>query len=292
MVTIKIGFIGAGKVGFSLGKYLKKNNIEVIGYYSKNQHSANEAATFTETQYYSNLEKIIENSDMVFITTPDSEIQNIWNNIKKFHIKDKLICHCSGSISSEIFSNIEKYGAYGYSIHPMFAVSSKYNSYKDFSQAFITIEGHEMYKEELKTLFKSCGNDVTIISKENKVLYHAACVTVSNLVLGLINTGVQYLEECGFSEDMAIKALFPLIEFNLKNIKLDGITESLTGPVERADLITIKKHCKVLGSSDERLYKLLSEKVLEIAKTKNNDRNYKYIEEYLGGYDEKHSCNV
>ena len=28
METIKFGFIGAGKVGFSLGKYLKENNIK------------------------------------------------------------------------------------------------------------------------------------------------------------------------------------------------------------------------------------------------------------------------
>ena len=27
--------------------------------------------------------------------------------------------------------------------HPMFAISDKYNSYKNLSQAFITIEGHE-----------------------------------------------------------------------------------------------------------------------------------------------------
>ena len=32
---MKVGFIGAGKVGFSLGKYLADNNQKVIGYYSE-----------------------------------------------------------------------------------------------------------------------------------------------------------------------------------------------------------------------------------------------------------------
>ena len=38
------------------------------------------------------------------------------------------------SISSTIFSNIENYGAYAYSIHPMLAISSKYNSLKIFKK--------------------------------------------------------------------------------------------------------------------------------------------------------------
>ena len=31
MIIIKFGFIGAGKVGFSLGKYLKENNVWIYG---------------------------------------------------------------------------------------------------------------------------------------------------------------------------------------------------------------------------------------------------------------------
>ena len=106
MIIIKFGFIGAGKVGFSLGKYLKENSIDISGYYSKSQHSSKEAAIFTNTRQYNNLEDLIKNSDAIFITTPDNQIADVWNEVKKLPIKEKLICHCSGSISSEVFSNI------------------------------------------------------------------------------------------------------------------------------------------------------------------------------------------
>lgn len=282
MIIIKFGFIGAGKVGFSLGKYLKENNINISGYYSKSQHSAKEAAIFTNTQQYNNLEDLIKNSDAIFITTPDNQIADVWNEIKKLPIKEKLICHCSGSISSEVFSNINNHGAYGYSIHPMFAISDKYNSYKDLSKAFITIEGHKKYIEYFKVLFSSFDNSVAIINKDNKTLYHAAAVTVSNLVLGLINNGINYLEQCGFTKETAINALYPLIEFNIKNIKENGIINSLTGPIERGDLSTVINHLNVLNEEDKDLYKLLSKNVLKIAKIKNSDRDYKNLEEYLG----------
>lgn len=282
MIIIKFGFIGAGKVGFSLGKYLKENNINISGYYSKSQHSAKEAATFTNTQQYINLEDLIKNSDAIFITTPDNQITDVWNEIKKLPIKEKLICHCSGSISSEVFSNINNHGAYGYSIHPMFAISDKYNSYKNLSKSFITIEGHKKYTEYFKVLFSSFGNSVAIINKDNKMLYHVAAVTVSNLVLGLINNGINYLEQCGFTKEMAINALYPLIEFNLKNIKENGIINSITGPIERGDLSIVINHLNVLNEEDKELYKLLSKNILKIAKIKNSDRDYKNLEEYLG----------
>ncbi|BDP58751.1 hypothetical protein EfmJHP36_32300 (plasmid) [Enterococcus faecium] len=88
----------------------------------------------------------------------------------------------------------------------------------------------------------------------------------SNLVLGLINTSVTYLIQCGFTEKMAIEALYPLIEFNIRNIKEKGIIESLTGPVERCDISTIKGHCEVLSDEDRALYMLLSKKYIEEVK--------------------------
>ena len=50
---MKIGFVGAGKVGVSFGKYFKLHKKNVIGYYSKNPDSAREAAKFTDTDYFS-----------------------------------------------------------------------------------------------------------------------------------------------------------------------------------------------------------------------------------------------
>ncbi|EMW5969275.1 TPA: DUF2520 domain-containing protein, partial [Enterococcus faecium] len=81
---------------------------------------------------------------------------------------------------------------------------------------------------------------------------------------------------------MAIEALYPLIEFNIRNIKEKGIIESLTGPVERCDISTIKGHCEVLSDEDRALYMLLSKNVLEIAMLKNINRDYSELEKYLG----------
>lgn len=279
---MNVGFIGAGKVGCSFGKYFQEHKIQVTGFYSKSEDSSLAASNFTSSKQYLNLRELVDENDTIFITTPDGQIQEVWQEIKNYQIKNKLICHCSGAISSDIFSNIQDYGAYGYSVHPMFSISDKYNSYKKLKKSFITIEGDEKYAKFLCDFFKKLGSSTVIVSKENKFLYHAASVVSSNLVLGLINTSVTYLIQCGFTEKMAIEALYPLIEFNIRNIKEKGIIESLTGPVERCDISTIKGHCEVLSDEDRALYMLLSKNVLEIAMLKNINRDYSELEKYLG----------
>lgn len=282
MIVIKFGFVGAGKVGFSLGKYFKENGILITGYYSKNHNSAKEAAEFTGTKAFLNLQQLVQESNVIFITTPDGEIEGVWNELKELSINNKLICHCSGLLSSEIFSDISKFGAYPYSIHPMFAMSDKYNSFKNFRKAFITIEGHEKYINKFTELFKSLGNSVKIIDKENKSLYHLASVISSNLVLGLINNGVDYLKHCGFSEELAIDALYPLISNNIENIKVSGTVKSLTGPLERGDLSTMQTHMLSLSEEDKILYRALNNNLLKVAKKKNPNKDYREIEEFLG----------
>ena len=63
VIDMRAGFIGAGKVGFSLGKYLKENGVEITGYFSKSPESAKSAADFTNTKLYKSIEDILSDSD-------------------------------------------------------------------------------------------------------------------------------------------------------------------------------------------------------------------------------------
>ncbi|MDY6227153.1 MULTISPECIES: Rossmann-like and DUF2520 domain-containing protein [unclassified Clostridium] len=286
---MKIGFIGAGKVGFSMGKYLKDKGINVTGYYSRNENSSLEASLFTNTNQYKELKNLVEESDTIVISTPDDKILEVWNKIKNLSIKNKFICHLSGSLSSNIFSNISHYGAYGYSIHPIFPISDKYNSYKSLKNAFITIEGDRKYINEVKLFIESLGNKTKVLEKSDKTLYHLASVISSNLIIGLINISLNYLKEYGFTEKEAINALYPLIKENIEGINNKGVINSLTGPVERGDFNTINRHLLNIKEEDKDIYISLSNKILSLALEKNKDRDYGKIREILGGIYEEHS---
>ena len=278
---MKFGFIGAGKVGFSLGKYLADNNQTVVGYYSEFEKDAIEAAEFTGSKIYTDLESLVKDSEVLFLTVPDGLIETVWNQVKETDISGKIICHTSGALSSEVFSDISERGGFGFSIHPLFAVSDKYHSYKELSGSYFTIEGSKEKIEDMKTLFESFGNTVCIISKEDKVKYHGAAAIASNLVVGLIGLSEQLLVECGFDKEAAHNALAPIIKGNVEHILKDGCEKALTGPIERNDIETVKKHLAVLEGDSHAAYQAASRQVLEIAKKKNKDRDYSKIEEVL-----------
>lgn len=278
---MNIGFIGAGKVGFSLGKYFSTKNKIVEGYYSRNYQSSIEAAKFTNSKAYRNLEELVMKSNIIFITTPDDYIADIWEEIKNFQIEGKIICHTSGSLSSKIFSGINKLGAFSYSVHPMFPFSDKYETYKKLNNIHFTIEGHDKHLSHMKQFLESLGNKTLSIDSDKKSLYHLGNVTVSNLVIALIDSGSKYLEKCGIDKHTALEAMYPLIKSNIENIGERGITSSLTGPIERGDKKTIEKHMEVIPSENKKLYKSLSLQLLEIAKIKNKNRNYSKLQEYL-----------
>lgn len=276
---MKIGFIGAGKVGFSLGKYFAEHDVHVSGYYSRNLDSSKEAAIFTKSNYYINLEDIVKESDILFLTVTDSSVPQVYSEILKYDIRGKIIAHCSGAMTSEVFSGISQKGAYGCSIHPICAVNSKETGYQDLSQAYFTIEGEEQGK--LAALLKRCGNRTEFLSAEYKIAYHCAAVYASNLVIALYEQASTMLKNCGLSQEFSQKAFLPLFEQNCKNIVKKGTKASLTGPVERGDEETLRKHLSILSPKEKVVYKELSKGLLSLAESKNQERNYDGLQNLL-----------
>ena len=181
---MKIGFIGAGKVGFSLGKVFSEGGLQVIGYYSRHKESAEAAAKFTESKCYDDPGRLVADCDAVFLTVPDGVITEIFEKLKDYDLKGRQICHCSGSMTAQkAFPGIGQTGAEGYSIHPLFPVSDRFASYRELKDAFFCIEGCEAHLNEWKERLEALGPQVQIIPSGRKVLYHAACAIACNLPL-------------------------------------------------------------------------------------------------------------
>lgn len=276
-----VGFIGAGKVGVSLGRYFCEKGVSVSGYFSKTEQSALLAAEFTQSKSFCSLGELVNDSDIIFVTTQDSVIAQVWGQLKYTDICNKIICHCSGLLSSDVFAGRGAFSCCGYSVHPLLAVNDKFSSYKELENAPFIIEGDAQKKTEIYSLFNKCGNKVLTVSPENKPRYHAAAVIAGNLTIGLAQVAAEELNRCGISDKEAVEILVPFMLSNIMHIGTKGFEKSLTGPVERGDLMTVKEHLSVLSDDNCEIYKKLSLKILETAKKKNPEREYCDMEEVL-----------
>lgn len=281
---MKLGFIGAGKAGNSVARYLNSSQTPVSGFYSKTYEHAKDAADNTKSAAFLYLSDVVSESDIIFITTPDGIIEDTWNLIKEsatagsIDLREKIFCHCSGSISAEVFRDIDSLGASGCAVHPMQAISSKQT---DLSETFFTIDGTEPARSVVKELLECHGNKVGIIDSGSKKKYHMAASVASNLVVGLIQMSIDSLKECGFSQDTALEMLTPLTLGNVRNICEKGTTAALTGPVERSDCKTVSAHLQELAGEQKEIYRLLSGQLIKIAQEKNPTRDYSNLTEIL-----------
>lgn len=251
----------------NLGRYFTHKGILVSGFYGKSPCTTQEASELTTSKYYNNIQYLIHDSDIVFITTPDNLISTIDEQLAQFDLTNKSVCHTSGSLPSTLLSHSKQSGAFVYSIHPIFAFSNKSVSLTALEAVNFSLEGNDLCDTQVipvLALMKQLGNPYFIRSIEDAAAYHLANVFVSNLTLSLLDIGISYLTGMGLDENQAISALFPLIEGNLQSIAQKGFAQSLTGPVARGDSITVEKHLSVLKEKDEELYKLLSLHLLDI----------------------------
>ncbi len=281
---MKIGFIGAGRVGCSIGKYLQQSGICIAGFYDPQTEAADSAAAFTGSKSYPILEDLIFHSDLLFITTPDSMIVPVWEEIRQLSLAEKVICHCSGALPSDAFAGITETGASGCSFHPMLPFSSRFDSFGQLKHACFTIEGQDPAVEAVTNLFARLGNTVCRIPGEHKPKYHTAASILSNQVIAVLDTGYRLLEQCGFTREEARNAAAGLIRQNIENVIQQDCISALTGPVERNDLPTVQKHLNCLSTEDRQMYQMLGLKLVQLAEKKNPGQDYQAMRALLNNF--------
>ena len=282
---MNVGFIGAGKVGFSLGKWFAHNGVTVTGYWSRRRESAGEAALFTGTQAFDSAEALVRASDVIFLTVPDGTIPTVFETLRGFELKEKQLCHCSGALTArEAFPGAESLCAGLYSIHPLFPISSKDAAWRELPGAFFCLEGHGPHLSLWEQTLTALGARTFRLPSANKAAYHCACAVASNLVCALAKVSVELLADCGLTETDAMEALSPLMRANLEHILQEGPTRALTGPAERGDVQTVARHLACLTTAESRrLYEAACLVLTGMAEEKHPETNYQPIRALIGG---------
>jgi len=248
---MKIGFIGAGKVGTSLGNYFSQKGLSLSGYYSKSISSSQRSAKLTGSSFFEDLDSLLKGSEIVFITTGDDAIDDVVNTLRKSpHLnKNHILVHTSGALSSDIFEPMEKLRCGVCSLHPIMTFSEVTTPVKDLEVTKFTLEGNTNGKDEIGKILKTTNNEFFIIDKESKILYHAAACVLSNYMVTLIDTGFEMLKKAGIEQEKISPAFLPLITVTLNNVKKSGTINALTGPLARGDENTISKHLDAIEST-------------------------------------------
>lgn len=245
----KLLIIGYGKLGSHLYFGLKHS-----GKY-KNV-SAFKKRIITRNEYI----KLINEANVIFICVQDSKVPAAVKELSKIAIslKNKYIFHTSGALTSDILSPLKNNGAFLASFHPVQTFESKAKKYSGrFVNIYTAIEGDKTAVKKGTALSNHLKSNPFIIKKENKVYHHICCVMASNFLTVLNNkiekTGAKKIQINGFKKHTFLGIYMPLVQQTLKNISTSGAKSSLTGPIERNDLGTVKSHLEALKKTNKEL---------------------------------------
>ena len=91
------------------------------------------------------------------------------------------------------------------------------------------------------------------ICKEKKSSYHAAGVFASNYLVTLSQQALLCLEEAGVDKEIGMHVVTNIMKGTIANLERTlSPKASLTGPIQRGDVSTIKKHLDSFQSVEQK----------------------------------------
>ena len=248
-----ISIISTGKLGSNLALALQNSKYIIKSVHSRNKLQRDWLLKNLDPKIIitDNINKAVENSKYIFLTTTDSSLKKVSQKINWKN--DQVAIHFSGALPLSILDHVKKNNAKTGTIHPLQTFPSKSN-YKNLYNIPYAIESDD---EEVFTwiinLINFFNGKAINISSNSRELYHAAAVYSCALLSGLIATAAEMLKSLNLERDEAVEVLLPLIKTTLEAISSTGIPKSITGPYIRGDVNTIKSHISALEQYNPKI---------------------------------------
>lgn len=280
-MKLKLSVIGCGRLGKTLAFLLAKTKLvciqEVV---NSNRANAEEAVAFIGQGRACDSIKQLKPADVYLIATPDDSIEPMSQQLAKqtLPFKASVVFHCSGLLSSECLNSLAQRGCYTASIHPLFSFSNPLIDVEVFTGTYCSFEGNKFALEKLLPIFRAIDSPLFLIKKNDKALYHAASVFASNYLVTLVSMAEVCYKKAGLSGKLAKTITQALMAQTLNKIQyLDESSAALTGPLQRGDRSTLKKHLQALKpfSGLECAYKSLASATLPL--TQHDERLKKIL---------------
>jgi len=261
--------IVAGNLGKTIGHLFARQPLVKIGAIcNTSQINANAAIKFIGDGFYCPSISELPPADITLIATPDDLISHTCTALSKNQLlkSESIVMHCSGSLSSDALNSVSEKGCFIASVHPMRSFAKPALSIEEYKGTYCAMEGDKKGIATLKSLFESIGSITYEIDKDKKSYYHAAGVFSSNYLVTLAQQALACMNEAGVENEIAMRIITNIMKSSVSNLERTlSPKQSLTGPIQRGDISTIKKHMDAFEDTEQKaLYASLGKATLAL----------------------------
>ena len=212
---------------------------------------------------------------LVLLTVSDDAIEPLCADLAAHGAfkRGAIVAHCSGVLGSDALSSAKKAGCQVGSLHPLQTFPSAESAVERWSGVYCFCEGDEAIIDVLMELARSVGARPASLRPEGKALYHAAAVVAGNYVTTLLDAACEMWRQAGIDEQTAQSALSHLAATTAQNASTMDLAQSLTGPIARGDVGTVRKHIQAIADMPgplQHLYRCAGIRTVDIALRKGS----------------------
>jgi predicted short-subunit dehydrogenase-like oxidoreductase (DUF2520 family) len=208
---------------------------------------------------------------IIFLAVPDGVVGAYAAELARLPIPPRAsVVHVSGTLGLDALDPLRPRQPVG-SFHPLQSFPAP-RTPDAFRGITVAVEASTpSLRRKLAKLARDIGATPRHVDDGQRAPYHAAAVFASNYVIAVVYEGVRLLEALGWTRADAERALIPLVEGVVANLRQRGTVGALTGPIRRGDVDPVNRHLAALRAirqkpRPEAVYRMLGTIALEIAK--------------------------
>lgn len=230
---MRVQIIGKGRVGYSFYLFLKEKGFDV-GMFSRREGG-----------------ELFKRGDILFIATRDEEIEGVSRQYS--YLDFSVFCHFSGALTSEILPKDRERASF----HPLQSFAEPNPNL--WMNITVVVEGTDKAVNVLRNFSENLGLRFKTIKRDEKVLYHASAVLLSNLIYVPLITSERIFKNLGLERKDYEKLLLTSVK-NFLRFGKDG----LTGPIRRGDFKTVEMHKRGLRELNKEIYEQLTNFLIKL----------------------------
>lgn len=158
--------------------------------------------------------------------------------------RGKIVLHSSGALASDELAPLRRRGARVGSAHPMMTFVRDVPV--SFAGISFALEGDAAAIAFGRRVARALGMVPFTIPKESKILYHAAGSFASPMLVALMSFAERIAAAAKVPRGSVPKVIHPILRKTLENYVANGTAAAFSGPINRGDLATVRKHLKAL----------------------------------------------
>lgn len=243
---LRVGIVGAGRVGSVLGAALARAGHEITGVVAVSAASRTRAERWLPGVPVRATADVVAGADLVLLAVPDDALRALIAGLAETGAwrAGQLAAHTSGAQGIGVLDPAAARGVAALALHPVMTFVGRPEDLDRLDGAMFGVTADDALRPVAESLVVEMGGEPVWVPEPARPLYHAALTVGSNHLVTLIADALALLDGAGVEQSDHLLA--PLVSAALDNaLRLrDG---ALTGPVSRGDVATVTAHLRTLA---------------------------------------------